>query len=471
ANSTTDQPNNPSLTNHKANRQAFTATKAPRESTFDMPPPIVAIPIVWGVGAAVGAVVNWAAYALAWNPRPISPWSPAHPQAPPRILADRLPLVGWWRLRRESPLHGRWFWIRPLCVELSVATALAGLYWWEVIQQGLVQPQLDGIPVRAPEWTTTATFLSHAVLLSLMAAASLIDIDEKIIPDEITVVGTLLGLIIAAASPMSLLPQIAIAGAVKPPACVEIELPADAAVQQRLLVEPVTLAAPNAWPAALGARPHGQGLAIGLGCLAVWYFSLMPRFWRRRRGALYGLRIMFARVLREMRRLPLSAVVLAVAFGTLIVWYQGGAAWVGLLTALVGMIASGSLVWAVRIVGSAALKREAMGFGDVTLMMMIGAFLGWQAGIIIFFVAPFAGLVVGVLQAVLRRDDVIPYGPFLCLATAAVVVSWGSLWRDGPGGMQALFWLWWLIPAVLVLCVVMLGAVLVIWRNIKSVIR
>ena len=59
-----------------------------------------------------------------------------------------------------------------------------------------------------------------------------------------------------------------------------------------------------------------------------------------------------------------------------------------------------------------------MGFGDVTLMMMVGAFLGWQAGVVIFFLAPFAGLVVGVLQLVLRRDDEIPYGPFLCLAHA-----------------------------------------------------
>ena len=82
-----------------------------------------------------------------------------------------------------------------------------------------------------------------------------------------------------------------------------------------------------------------------------------------------------------------------------------------MLTALVGLAASGGIVWAVRLIGTAALRREAMGFGDVTLMMMIGAFLGWQAGLMLFFLAPFAGLVIGLLQFVLRRDDVIPLRP------------------------------------------------------------
>ena len=39
----------------------------------------------------------------------------------------------------------------------------------------------------------------------------------------------------------------------------------------------------------------------------------------------------------------------------------------------------------VRVLGSQVLRREAMGFGDVTLMAMIGAFLGWQAAVLTFF--------------------------------------------------------------------------------------
>jgi len=54
------------------------------------------------------------------------------------------------------------------------------------------------------------------------------------------------------------------------------------------------------------------------------------------------------------------------------------------------------MIWSVRIIGGWSLGREAMGFGDVTLLAMIGTFLGWQACLLVFFLAPFAGIVIGV---------------------------------------------------------------------------
>jgi len=118
----------------------------------------------------------------------------------------------------------------------------------------------------------------------------------------------------------------------------------------------------------------------------------------------------------------------------------------------------------VRLVGTGALGREAMGFGDVTLMMMIGTYVGWQAGVVIFFVAPFAALVVGILQLVLHRDDVIPYGPFLCLGTLAVVVDWTVFWSPV---VQDLFGMGWLMPVVLLVSFALLGVMLMIWQRIK----
>src|SRR4029079_10541874 len=133
-------------------------------------------------GLAAGAYVNLAAYTLAWNWRAISPWGAAHPKAPARRASDRLPLYGWFGLRREAALHGEYFWLRPLVVELLMAAAWAALYWWGVDQQGLVKRQFDalaGAPlapgvVMAPVWTCVATFAAHALLITLMAAASLI---------------------------------------------------------------------------------------------------------------------------------------------------------------------------------------------------------------------------------------------------------------------------------------------------------
>jgi len=429
-----------------------------------------ALLLVFMGGLVIGAAANWAAYTWAWRPRPISPWAPPDEKALPRRWSDRLPVVGWIGLRREVELHGRGFWIRPIIVELAVAIGLCWLYWWEVDQQRLLQGQileLMGAPFRAPMQATLATFISHAILIALMSAASLVDIDEKIIPDEITVIGTLVGLALAAAAPLALLPDVELRTA-SPAVSEQISLPNGALNQGALYVEPVTPNSPNLLPPMLEGAPHWQGLAIALGCLSLWCFALTPRIWRRRRGAIFGMRILLVRVARELRRAPLSWIWLGGTAAIVAIWWIGGAHWIGLYTALVGLVGSGALIWAVRIVGSAALGREAMGFGDVTLMMMIGAFLGWQAGIFIFFVAPFAGLIGCVPQLIFRRGDMIPYGPFLCLGAVVVMVFWGEIWQVDPPGQKGLFLWWWLVPAVLGVCIVLLGGMLAVWARIRS---
>ncbi len=167
---------------------------------------------------------------------------------------------------------------------------------------------------------------------------------------------------------------------------------------------------------------------------------------------------------REFARPPLRTLTLFGSTAIVCVWALGEGAWAGLLTALIGLVASGGMVWAVRLIATGALRKEAMGFGDVTLMMMIGTFLGWQASIITFFVSPFAALVVGAVQYVSRRDDVIPFGPFLCLAAAVVVVAWASFWMWAT----PLFVWGWLVPAVLIICLALLGVMLTIWRIFKE---
>src|SRR3954466_9662244 len=163
---------------------------------------------VFIVGLGLASFVNWAIFALAWTPRPISPWSRLPPEFAPRRRSDQLPIFGWLSLRRESDLHGRGFWIRPLLLEVLMGLAMAWLYWWEVSRLSLIQPQVGPAPIVPPSLALHLQYFSHVVLLCWMLAASFIDIDEKIIPDEITVTGTLLGLLIAAIMPMSLLPYV-----------------------------------------------------------------------------------------------------------------------------------------------------------------------------------------------------------------------------------------------------------------------
>ncbi|MFA5092578.1 MAG: prepilin peptidase [Candidatus Omnitrophota bacterium] len=70
-------------------------------------------------------------------------------------------------------------------------------------------------------------------------------------------------------------------------------------------------------------------------------------------------------------------------------------------------------------------ETESMGGGDVKLLAMIGAFMGWKMAILTFFLAPFLGIVVGVVNLVYKKDHTIPYGPFLSIA-ALVSLFWGN---------------------------------------------
>ena len=407
------------------------------------------------LGAVAGSAVNWAVYALAFTPRPISPWSSPPPKAARRSWLARVPIIGWWYLRSESPIHGTGFWFRPLCLEVATAALFVFLYSWEVDLAGLV-PELPR-PVKVIGWNMQADekpallhaeYASHIVLLALMLAASFIDIDEKIIPDEITVPGTLLGLVIAAALPMSLLPIIYYPPHVLAPT-----------------LAPLHLCGPLRWPDALDGSPHILSLGIGLGCLWLWCFALVERPWRSRRGFAFALKMCCARMFRSFLspiRLGIALLGSAAIVG---VWLFGSAAaWQSLLTALVGMSGGSCLIWVVRLIGFAALRKEAMGFGDVTLMGMIGAFVGWQACLIIFFLAPLAGLVIGVAQWILRRDNEIPYGPFLCLATLGVILCWATVWNR----VREHYILGWQIPAILFVGLVLMAVMLRGWRFIAE---
>ena len=70
-------------------------------------------------------------------------------------------------------------------------------------------------------------------------------------------------------------------------------------------------------------------------------------------------------------------------------------------------------------------ETESMGGGDVKLLAMIGAFLGWQRVLLTFFIAPFFAAVIGIINLKVRKDHTIPYGPFLSLA-AVLSLFWAN---------------------------------------------
>ena len=73
-------------------------------------------------------------------------------------------------------------------------------------------------------------------------------------------------------------------------------------------------------------------------------------------------------------------------------------------------------------------KKEGMGGGDIKLLAMMGAFLGWPAIPFIIFVSSLIGSVIGITVMLIQKKDsklAIPFGPFLALG-AVLYIFFGS---------------------------------------------
>ena len=124
-------------------------------------------------------------------------------------------------------------------------------------------------------------------------------------------------------------------------------------------------------------------------------------------------------------------------------WIKQHEHWHGLGWSTVGALVGAGLTAVVRRLAALALGRPAMGAGDITLMAMIGAFIGWQPTVVAFFVAPLLALVLGPLARRISRESVVPYGPFLALGAILVMLTWRWIWMfeidiatHGPGALD-----------------------------------
>lgn len=92
---------------------------------------------------------------------------------------------------------------------------------------------------------------------------------------------------------------------------------------------------------------------------------------------------------------------------------------------LSGFIIGGGIIYAMGLLGDILFKKESMGGGDVKLMALIGAFMGWKLALLTFFLAPFFGAVYGIIERIRTKDNTMAYGPFLVLS-ALVSLVWGQ---------------------------------------------
>jgi leader peptidase (prepilin peptidase)/N-methyltransferase len=280
------------------------------------------IVFLFALGTVVGSFLNVCIYRIPWQKSVIWPgsrcpkcWNAIAPQ-------DNIPIVSWLALRGHCRHCSASIAARYPLVEALVGLLFVGVYVTDV----LYGPPIPWgtLPARYP-----LQVAYHLALVALLVAATFIDYDLWIIPDEITVTGMIVGLGLGTIFP---------------------EIRPDPSM----------------------ARTHAEGF------------------------------------------------------------------WVG----LTGLLVGGGLTLAVRQLGSLAFRKEAMGLGDVTLMAMIGAFLGWQIAVMTFFLGAFVGLghaLWKVVKLVGKRlagrkiasvDHELPYGPYLSMAAAMLMLSWPWLWKS-----------------------------------------
>jgi leader peptidase (prepilin peptidase)/N-methyltransferase len=94
----------------------------------------------------------------------------------------------------------------------------------------------------------------------------------------------------------------------------------------------------------------------------------------------------------------------------------------GPISSAFGIVIGGGLLW---LIGEAYYRysgQEGMGGGDVKMLAMIGAFLGWQLVIVTLVLSSVAGSLVGLLVLAIKRGGLkhaLPYGTFLALGALA----------------------------------------------------
>lgn len=290
-------------------------------------------------------------------------------------------------------------------VEVAFVVAALALWWWEMHAAGGPSRSDASAILSAGH---VSRYAAHLVLMALLAAAAWIDLRHRVIPDGITVPGMLTGLLWTTIDPRALLP-------------VAREVPRSFAAPTEVadvlgLVGPLHGDQPPGW---LGGWPAVTGLVTAALVYTVWWLRCTAPSddgpaptgpWSR---------------LRDPRPIILGGGLAWIGAA----WWMGGDHWLGLLTSLAGVAVAAGMIWLIRAGASWALKQEAMGLGDVTLMAMVGAWLGWQPCLLVCFLAVFIGLAHGLGQVLLRREHELPFGPSLCLAAAAVVVLWRPLWE------------------------------------------
>lgn len=109
-------------------------------------------------------------------------------------------------------------------------------------------------------------------------------------------------------------------------------------------------------------------------------------------------------------------------FTSLVSWQQSA----------LGILIGGGILYGIAFIYYLLTKRDGMGGGDIKLLAMIGAFLGWQSLLYVVFASSLTGSIVGVLVMIKQGKGGrtrIPFGPFLALSAISYLFFQDTIFR------------------------------------------
>jgi leader peptidase (prepilin peptidase)/N-methyltransferase len=350
-------------------------------------PMIVLLVFLFLFGLGIGSFLNVLIARLPFEKSVVWPESRCFSCYQPIKLRHNLPIVGYLLLRGRCGTCGAKFSSRYLWVELGTGVAFVGLFVVEVLLNWHDIPGLADArrTIRAdmlPPARAIGFFVAHATLLSLLIAAAAVDAEHRVIPPQITYPGVVLGLI---ASTVFAWPWPTTDPAV-------LEKQANLRLNQK---EYDALKAVNPKRAA----------------------ELPPDPWW----------------LPEVQGQVQAGMTLAPFWGPPPKWAPPGSWKLGLLNGLIGAAVGTALVRVFKALFEFGFGQEALGMGDADLLMMAGAFLGWQAVVLAFFTGAFVAILTAVPIKILGAvrgqsfDRYLSFGPGLATGVVLVWLGWKLL--------------------------------------------
>jgi len=379
------------------------------------------------LGACVGSFLNVVIYRLPRGESLVLPGSHCPHCGRPIRWYDNVPLISWLVLRGKCRDCRAAISPRYLLIEAVTAIAVGGLFALYFILD-----VRDGAGRFSQAWPMYA---AHAALLCGLLVCTLVDIELWIVPLEVCWFVSAVGIAAATFRPHEWMPPVS-----APAGAASIAAAAGLAISWMLLkfgvFRPSFVDADDRpQPAPPPPKPQPSRAA---GKKSKKHKKPQDRPPAVAFTKAHGVNPRKEILLEVLYLLP--ALALAAGAWLLVAHVPAaGQAWGrlqegafgehfgGFQAALFGYLVGGAWIWGIRIFGTLGFGKEAMGLGDVHILAAVGAVCGWVAPSIAFFLAPLFGLIWALHLLLSKRQRELPYGPWLALASVAVMIFYDGI--------------------------------------------